>query len=103
LLTGAGPWDQAKSTQNFISPQRSVVDTGRFGSGYKDRPKSDASVRAVPIHGQPPSWDTGQQGEGLNWPRWRESAGQQVYASAAAPPAAAVCEYPAGVFRPDDG
>jgi fructoselysine-6-P-deglycase FrlB-like protein len=22
---------------------------GRFGSGYKDRPKSDASIRAVPM------------------------------------------------------
>jgi hypothetical protein len=24
-------------------------DAGRFGSGYKDRPKSDASIRAVPM------------------------------------------------------
>jgi integrase len=24
-------------------------DAGRFGSGYKDRPKSDASIRALPI------------------------------------------------------
>jgi integrase len=24
-------------------------DAGRFGSGYKDRPKSDASIRALPM------------------------------------------------------
>jgi integrase len=26
-------------------------DAGRFGSGYKDRPKSDASIRPVPVSG----------------------------------------------------
>ena len=26
-------------------------DAGRFGSGYKDRPKSDASIRLVPLAG----------------------------------------------------
>jgi integrase len=26
-------------------------DAGRFGSGYKDRPKGDASIRLVPLAG----------------------------------------------------
>jgi integrase len=51
-------------------------DAGRFGSGYKDRPKSDASIRLVPLAG-PVAEALSRQLNGcptacVLWTRWRQ-------------------------------
>jgi integrase len=41
-------------------------DAGRFGSGYKDRPKSDASIRALPM-AEPVALAMARRLEGCGW------------------------------------
>jgi hypothetical protein len=35
--------------EGLTGPVEPAYDAGRFGSGYKDRPKSDASIRPLPM------------------------------------------------------
>src|SRR4029453_17287695 len=42
---------RVKLEQQRIEVVEVRYDAGRFGAGYKDRPKSDASIRPVPLAG----------------------------------------------------